>query len=1349
MRPRHLFLIALLLSSLLYFNIQVQAIEEVEEVPVKDYNNPLPIPKAKPGVVTDIPSTPVKKTPTVNNPAPYRSNIGIDAVASDIRKDFDEQAIITGTVQTALGEPYSFGTVEFYWDEVHDGSPAQTSTTDAQGDFSFTVDFVHGDVGAHFYEVYYPNTPVNYTRLPGVALEGNVFVFDTVTPSISTTADTVGLFQQFTISYEIVNGIGADLDPNSANGLSVDFKISSDNTAEHLNNHADNTTAPVTFSGGTASVIYTSPYATDDYTLTIDVVISSSVLSDEDFAFVNFGTYGATKELGDASQDVDVAVSLAFVYDFKINNRDFISSYYYKRNGTLIELEGHLENNGQELVLENDRNYQVTMSGGGSSGDTQSGVSDANGNFTYSIALNKVNFPNPNSNIIITVTFPGESIIEPASKTFTIRLEGIYGGLAFKHSSNVNATHHIEDTMYWANSENTLYVNGTLTDEDGVKVNGINVKLNINTKQEVNSTWSGIQSTNYGTDTTDVNGFFEFSITIPNLAYAVPWLTLNLTVAATAKWKQPATPVTNEVLSFMYFRTTALTFMMERNVTGSFVEHDINTATISFDYFNDTLYSNFTDNILYNMSIVDEFGRAPIGLNVSVNFVIKNAAGATQATLPAKIEFYVTTANKGVFTVNFDEFTNINNYASYLQFKGYRFEVEVKFADYNSGISTKTVTDRFVIYGQDEVAPSILNYNDVNADSGVEDNVTIIINLDYTKSKLDNIRNLTLYFRYSDNLAGLDTPTYSDDYTIVLMDYYATLQNFNYTILFNGHGRWVQWYVVVYDYAGYGLYLNGTTHKYGGYPGWDHDYTLTDNEGSFASPHTFMMGDITIAEIELADSVTINGESVLNANNITIGDLIIITIALPADLSGYENVSIHYHINTYDPQTQILVVNATITTELMVFLSQFSNGGVTYYVYGITLNSTEIGMGWFTQLDYNFTYFDTAGNSFTTPSVLQYIEDSNPNVKDTWVYDEVDPTGNFNNTKFAEDILKINNTKSTDLATEFEVYNGTEGIYIEYNVTDGFGSGIKYLNVTFYNVTTDLDGKVTAYTVLGGFDLIVNGTIVYEFNGLLLILNQGIGQPVGQYYLAQFFIPAEYLVANTTVSWTLFLIDNANRLTKLNDNTAGGNTYKINVVEPPVPETPIVDEDIVLTTEVVITTDEDGNTITQTTVREVPVEENSNAQWIILGFIGGLSLLILYYQRHNILDIVARRRRRALAKATSKDLRADIQKLMAEGKYKRAIEQIWTTLERVSREVIHAPRKFNQTAREFTEFLSTITNVNSDAIRVISDEYEFVRYGNDPPTRDNVENALNALDHAVEVIIQSGSRVNYEDDDDF
>jgi hypothetical protein len=281
--------------------------------------------------------------------------------------------------------------------------------------------------------------------------------------------------------------------------------------------------------------------------------------------------------------------------------------------------------------------------------------------------------------------------------------------------------------------------------------------------------------------------------------------------------------------------------------------------------------------------------------------------------------------------------------------------------------------------------------------------------------------------------------------------------------------------------------------------------------------------------------------------------------------------------------------------------------------------------------------------------------------------------------------------------------------------------------VTFENGTT-----IAVETVY----LVINGQIV-DAGGLNLDV------AVQDFYIIEFGLPTDYFVDNYNISWEVRILDRANQLTVLNDQN--DNPIHVEIQLPPPPTEDPIDDPVTESSTTSVWTDEDG--VVHTTV--VAVQETSNVVWIMIGFIGGLLALILYYQRNNIKEYLARSARKKKVQGTLRDLTDEIKRLGQAGKYKAAILLTWEALERISKEIIQYTRPFNQTASEFTIYLSTITIVELETLMTLSTAFEKTRYGKDPPTEDDWDDAVKALMITAQTIIESGARVRIDEDDDF
>ncbi|MHA2253073.1 MAG: DUF4129 domain-containing protein, partial [Candidatus Kariarchaeaceae archaeon] len=627
--------------------------------------------------------------------------------------------------------------------------------------------------------------------------------------------------------------------------------------------------------------------------------------------------------------------------------------------------------------------------------------------------------------------------------------------------------------------------------------------------------------------------------------------------------------------------------------------------------------------------------------------------------------------------------------------------------------------------------------------TGVEQDIIILVTLDEAQSSsTHNIRNVTIFYRFSDDdhIDLVDDAVFTDQFTPEVMEYEGLIGfTYNFTLPFQEHGVWVEYYVIVYDYAGHGLDAAGVTfsatNPYGGTdlpPGYDTDFARTDSK-FLGNPHKDKMGDTFVNELDpLDDFVFIESESkpwesVKTVGNFTQGENLTIYLDLVPDVSGvYTNVSINWRIRTYDLDTASFLPFSDWTYGNMSFVNTILRNSVTYQRYEYLITADQLD--WFTQLDYYFNVTDSADNSIGTETILIQSSTSGSQIE-TWVEDEIDPSETS-----SPDFGEYPKDERDNTGDVFEVWNN-ETASVTQNVTD-YEIGIDSVVITYY--CYDEQGANTTSTL----ELVENGIEISSGNSIA----------PGENYNTT--IPFDFagLANGSSVSYEITVMDKAGNTEIINDQNLP-NAKAFNVFIAPEPEEDITEVESTVTEDITSTFVINGTTYTSTytsgqVIGEVSEEDSSNALIIVLGFIGGLTVLILYYQRHNIGEIIARRRRRTRVQGTLQELTGEIQRLGAEGKYKRAILLTWEALERVAREIIQAPRRYNQTAREFAAYLSTITIVDRETLITLSASYEAAKYGKENPTHDDWDDAVKALDITVRTIIESGARVQFEEDDD-
>ena len=578
------------------------------------------------------------------------------------------------------------------------------------------------------------------------------------------------------------------------------------------------------------------------------------------------------------------------------------------------------------------------------------------------------------------------------------------------------------------------------------------------------------------------------------------------------------------------------------------------------------------------------------------------------------------------------------------------------------------------------------------------------------------------------------------------MTYNAITDDFNFTINFAdfGHGYYFQVYFVIYDLAGHGLDVAGNTLGPNlwtdGLPDYDPTAAHSGYDASFSyfdelknpldQPFLLQMGDINIQKINISENVLINDQNIQSGYNITsIKQNITIRLILTVDPSNYQTVNISYRF--------IPIINGSINSsiEYKTFSMNLTNIIGDNYIYEFIIPSEELNFN--TILDFYVYYNDGANNEYQSDPFIETDDDFNSSSNLNYCMDETSPVEVEEDT-FTE-VRKPNRNNEPN-----EIVTWTNETVTDFNVThviqDIDGTGLSNVTVNWYVNGSLVPSLQQEYMTNGNINW---NNASYYFNGS---------------YIFNVTAPSMFFSPNTTLTYDVSVTDlSGNSLTLNSIENDNSNSFRFE--EPPKPEIaepePLPDpeeiEEPATVIETIVTTDEEGNEVTifnTTIIEPVAQEETNNALWIIAGFLGLLGLLTLYYQRHNIKDMIQQRRRRQKVKSVISDIIKEIRTLGEQEKYKRAVLLIWDALERISKEIVNSSRPFNVTAREFTAYLSTVTVVDRETLLTLSDTFESARYGKDNITKQVFENAINALENTIETIIKSGARSRVTNDDD-
>ncbi|MHA2091385.1 MAG: DUF4129 domain-containing protein, partial [Candidatus Kariarchaeaceae archaeon] len=1167
------------------------------------------------------------------------------------------------------------------------------------------------DIGSHTYTVYFDghiDVGLDIYRGNGTIEEEVAFdVLDAVDSIIFTSNKaTVAPFENYLVSATIstLGGTSPDL-------LEVRFDETYGNTGNSaFEQHSFNSVT-----GGVASF-------TKDYGVSASDTITVS-------AQVNgWGNYSYLVPLGDPTDiTIDVVQQYTFTFGGNISGSAIDASPQYRNNQTL-DFYGNLSsfdpNDPSEVSNVQNTPWEIQITGGGYSGGTISGTTNSVGYFTYTMELNISTFPDPTDT---PITFQG--VIDPLNAlTVTVPIKVIPIDLNLQEDIDhiTNLSHDVTTDFYFPNSA-SITVQGILVDRVNANASGVDITLRIN-NNVFGVPWDGnngsLAESIVGTDTTNATGGFLINFTVGTYPFVPSRLTLNITAdPGIGVWNDP-NEVSVEIVDFKYF--TSLFNTIEKDLGAGLVAVPNTAANIQT--FNDTFATYLQSGAIYNITVRDQFNRIPLGINVTIE------------GWNTILNYWVNATNNGIFTVSLKTL-NDTSIATELLHDGTVITYIIKIADQHASIDEQ-FEEVYELFGPDEIGPSISTVTVNGANTGIPEDILILVQLDFAASDLNNIENVELHYRYSTNqIDNVTLATFPASFMKVNMTYNIVVPGwYNATISFIEDGRWVQWFFIVHDRAGWGLDVNGDTFDtignpfngtYNLPPGYDNSFSLN---ATYAN-RTDVMGDYSIPVLELENQVLINGNLISGDTNRTIDDDIVVHLDLVPDDSGYDVVEIHWRTRVYDPDTG-LYTNGSWTSDVMSYFGDVVRDKLyNRYEYTIFSNQTD----WFMQFDYFFVINDTStfpnGNQFTTDSVLEFSGKSLPGaVPLTWVDDDILPEG------FQSDDGGWPKDRSLDTSTIFEAWTN-ETASIQFNVTD-LGIGVDSIEIIYYYYDEFgiEDSRESFLLVNDGNITLLQFLKLYQVNA------------TGGYFLVNLSFNFTGLVNGTFVGYEVIVIDKAGNVEIFNDQN-DVLTRRFLISDPPEEEQDIPTA-TTITQDTVITSVINGTTVlityTSGQVLNAPEEEesSSNALIIIVGFIGGLSLLILYYQRHNIRETLARRARAARVRGSLRELMDEIKRLGAEGKYKRAIMLTWEALERVSREIIQAPRNYNQTAREFAAYLSTITIVDRETLLTLSASYESAKYGKDTPSHDDWDDAVKALDITVRTIIESGARVQLEEDED-
>ncbi len=1240
------------------------------------------------------------------------------ATVEDHTIQIGQQLTISGNL--ASGAPWSDETVVL----VREGYANLTTTTDANGDYQFQVTYGTADIGAHNYSVEFPGNP-SLLRLAATLKTGKIVVTDAITMFATTDQNPAKIAPNtnYNILVSFEHSDSTPFDPSTATffdefNQQIDLSALRFDISETYNptsgGSADSSTAVNLVDQSITGSTVTIPSNSGSQSVSIEILLTVTLKN-----YQGLSTYLTFNSETDANNPtisnkkiLDIEINYVFTLSMTINNQAFSSTTRYYRSNQLVKVDGTLSLSGGDPsnVVGVEYNFRIVYNS--QTLVNKFGKTNSTGQFTETFNLNTTTWFDPTKDITVTAIMNSNgntsiSGLDPDTISRVIKM--------YEYVDKIVAVKTVPSTStVFLTANNQVTLTGYVQDVQARNASSVSLRFLL-----LDNTNSIVQT--FSQFTTNSTGGFSSTLTLPG------------TTAGNGTFSFLAEVVNGTFSSSIWYITTAkntsfglfnytnsLTFTVARDLEGgTFTDGENNRI---FNQTFEQLLQNANTNI--TVSIRDAFGRAPLG------FKFKLSETIVQTSTTTTLEFTINSTNNGDFIVLISPFSQIldtsgPNQNRLLNRAEDQFIYKIEILNPSSSTLVSR-SETYTNFGPDEnpVNLNAASLTVVGADGNSPSNIAISIALS-DPNEIDNVRNITIAYRYSLN-KGVNETQYnftSVPFTFALMNYDSGTQRFTFQFNFttNDNGVWIEFYIISYDLAGYGLDSNGETRTT---PAYDPSYTLTDdirdNSGWTASGPdngvVVRMGDVFItpgSNVDLRTAVTANGVQLGSVTgNYDNGTTITIVFTAPdADIIA---VYIVYRNRTIDPITRQNVTNWSAYTRI-----QMTPLGGNQYTYTFPSSQTLYSI----EFDYKFEYEDQFGNKAETEFVSEYFLNTlnQPIGRNPIIVDTVSPA-------FTDLAVTTNNTQTLPIAgrplnngTHYQIYLN-ETLTVSFNATDFDGSGVANITITVQY-----------------FD--ANGSLLESFT---VVLYNSVVFGEGQIAFVSYKIPTTFYSINGTLRWNATIVDKFDNSVSVNAN---GPTLVI--TEPPQPVIP--SGATVITSQIVTTINGTEVTLNITStglVTTVTSSGGENAIIVIFGFILGLIALVIYYRRHAIIEILQRRNRARLLNDRLRDITDDIVRLAKQGNYKESVLLIWQAFERACREALQAPRRYNMTARMYVAYISTVTTVDEMVLTTLAHIFEKARYGNEEITEDDWKEAFNALEVTVQTIIATGARRLILEDED-
>lgn len=1183
-----------------------------------------------------------------------------------------------------------------------------TNTTDDQGRFVFRISTdqsessVASKLGVHDFVVYFWGDTAK-GREPGIAGSGQIEIrgiinFDVSMTTASELSAGSSVYYVFKSTLKFDNGSYVST-PN----VKINFTESRTGlktpTGTIVTQISDYSAQPVTYTnaigeqsppGGQITVYY-SLYGNSLTNLTTQ------------YPYFNITNVPSGSQTINVTVDINFQITLWNGTAYEI--RDYVilrQSQYFAANVTLSISDGTQSNpvtnrNIRLILTQNDVvKYNVTL------------TSNAQGIVIFNTTIDSTTYTQVGDKIIATFTYlnTSETVKPGYVQQFTIILEG--------NVSSISASINNPDDFRLLSE--SIIVTGNVNDTLGNPAK--NVVIFVFYNYSLNP--------QYFKTLTDSNGKFNLTIDFSQLnATGKTQDSINLYVNFIPT-PQPYTGQEDVIWQGSLTDILISTINIVHSISAAFETYELNATngqTLSQNIFNTTFVQYYNGSLvssvtgvskLFYIKVIDQAGRIPVGFNINIYFDAQ-----------AIISLLITTTSTNPFKYDPSGPETPLNETKFIT--GGTFNWEIKIVRGTTAMTT--ISTSYTLYGPDIQKPQFPNgvietpaKNVINGQLVPRYNVTISVTVIDPESDDTGIKNVVLYYRYWFN----DSYSLNDnDYIAVLMQ---TTDNitWSYTILFpdasvfggeTPHGKWVQYFIVAYDYAGFGHDIStGTrfsTPKY--------DANFSNEARLYANrtakePFMYQLGDANPPSVDLGNNVIINGTRL----NVFIGNtqdpsVLNITVTI-FDLGGVTGANISY-------RTRLVAYNATSGTfynltdwsafQTIPMHLLFQDTVNSYYTYYILINATN---QYQVELDFYISAKDIGQNILNTPTASTYLESTQGTDARLPKVVDITPPTQVGTTQAIADVGPIENNYVFSNHTTSEVnvtlvFTDTQtGIdpnatiiemkfYSSANTSQIFAEGI----ITFdpFQNNTLITFSLTVYDVngFGKYNMTAYVLIYYNSSGYLVIKFTFPALP------QEFVDNSEEWGDNIIAYWAVTVKDHA-----LNEVVVS-QQYTYERVLPPPPATPINSEE---------------------------QQGGPNIYLIIVLFLVTVVAVMVFYRWRSIMDWLKHREQLDRISSSLRQKLDEINRLGVEGKYRRAVILAYRAMEEIASNNLYAPRLENQTVREFADYLADLTAVSRDTLMIIAEAYEKAKYSNEEITYEDFDNVVKALEVTIQTITRLG-----------